>query len=624
MTPAPKWTADELAAWRAPERLTVSSWADTHRYLDARTSSEPGKYSSKRTPYSREWMNSANCSWVRQVTIIAGTQLGKTETLNNVLGFAIHQDPGPAMVVMPRNPDVRLASQRRILPMIMASPVLRAELTEHEHDVKNVEIAFRRAILYVRSSQSPADLASVPVRFLLADEVDKYPKWAGDEAAPLDLARERQKTFWNRLAYVTTTPTTRDATGWSEYEDGDRRRYQVPCPDCGGYQVLEWSNVRYPEDATARTVQRGESAAVYPCTHCGVLIPDSAKPAMLERGLWVPEGIDLEEWIAEGRAADREPHRSYHLGSIYSPWVTWGDIAAKWLTSKDRPERLQNFVNSWLAEPWEDKVEAPTESDVDRAIVPGWKHADGKIPDGVLCATAGCDVQKDGIWVVVRGWGWDGQTWLLYAAKVDDFEQLADVLFRNDWTPPAAKSRGVRAAFIDSRHRRSECIEFARQYRTVKLAQGVDRTSPLDFTSQKLEKHPDTGQPLQSSVSVWSLTVSRFKDLHAEQMRDPERWHLPEDVTDDYRRQVVAEQKVRKRVRNREREMWVLKPGSKANHLLDCEVYAVAAGRLIQVERLRRRGGDDDGGAAAPPPVKPPPRPRVPPPPRFPTLGRRP
>lgn len=619
-TELPTWTAEELAAWRAPERCTVSEWADEHRYLDSRTASEPGKYSSGRTPYTREWQDSANCAWVHQVTIIAGTQLGKTETINNVLGYAIHQDPAPAMVVMPRNPDVRLASQRRILPMIQSSPVLRAELTEHDHDVKNVEIAFRRAILYVRSSQSPADLASVPVRFVFADEVDKYPKWSGDEAAPLDLARERQKTFWNRLAYVTTTPTTREGTGWTEYEDGDKRRFHVPCPECSGYQVLDWHQVTYPDGATARDIERDGSEVAYACKLCGVSIPDSAKRDMLERGVWVPEGWTVDDWLGHGVENDREPHRSYHLSSLYSPWLTWQDMAAQWLKSKDKPERLQNWVNSWLAEPWEDKVQAPTEDDIDRAKVPGWKFGD-PIPAGVLVVTAGCDVQKDGIWVVVRGWGWDGATWLLYADKVADFDALEDVLFRNEWTPPGARQRGIRAAFIDSRHRRSECMEFVRKRPLMKLAQGVDRTSALDFTSQKLEKHPESGQPLKHSVQVWSLTVSRFKDLHAERMRDPAKWHVPEDVSNDYRRQVTAEHKVRKRVRNRERAMWVVKPGHQANHLLDCEVYANAAGRLIQVERLQRKGDDDAGGTTRrPPPPKPPPR--RPGAPRYPTLQR--
>lgn len=616
------WTRDEMSAWRPPDRLTVSEWADRHRVLDAKTAAEAGRYSSSRTPYAREWMNSANVAHVRQVTIIAGTQIGKTETLNNVLGFAIHQDPAPAMVVVPRNQDVQLMAQRRLQPMVDASPALTAELTGSDHDVKNRELCFRRSIVYLRSSQSPADLASVPVRYLLADEVDKFPKWAGHEAAPLDLAKERQRTFWNSIAYVTTTPTTRDATGWTEYQDGDRRRYFVPCPICDAWQVLQWGQVKYPKGVDARTMRR-EHCATYECAHCGESIPDAAKRDVLARGVWVPAGVDVADWTPAARDADRADHRSYHINAAYSPWLTWSDLAAQWLIAKDRPERLQNWVNSWLAEPWEDKIEAPAETSIDKAIVPGFKL--GSVPDGVLVATAGIDVQADGLWVVVRGWGWNDHTWLLFAGKVASFADLDDVLTHNVWT--SQNSNGVRCGVIDSRHRRDECVEYVRRRPAIKLGEGVDRIGPLDFTTHKLERHPTTGAYLKQSVLIWSITVGRFKDSLAAKMRDPATWHLPEDVTDDYRRQATAEHKVRKRVRNREREIWVTKPGRDANHLFDCEVYALAAAKMIRVELLRK--GDDQAAGVQLPPAPGGRRQSQPPPrrrdraerPNFPRLG---
>lgn len=600
-----QWTEDERAAWRPPERLTVTQWADEHRWLDPRTSSEPGKYRSARTPYAREWMNCANTTHVREVTIIAGTQLGKTETLNNVVGYAIHQDPGPAMMVLPRNPDVRMVKQRRVMPMIEGSPVLTAELTTADHDVKNVEVAFRRSILYLRSSQSPADLASAPVRYVFADEVDKYPRWSGEEAAPLDLARERTKTFWNSVVYKTTTPTVPDAPGWTELQDGDHREFYMPCPHCGVFDVLRWQNVKWPEGTDAAKM-RSERSARYECPHCKEDIADNAKPGMLARGIWIPKRFTYEQWVHGERERDREEHRSYHLPSLYSPWLTWSDMAIVFLNSVGKPEKLQNWTNSWLAEPWEDKIEQPTEDDLTRAIVPGFKL--GTIPPGVLVATAGVDVQKDHMWVVVRGWGFDEESWLLFAGRVSTWHELEDVLFRNTWTARAGAS-GIRCIFIDSRHRRAEIIEWSRKHTAVKMIAGVDRESPLDFHTVKLDKHPETGQPLKHSAMVWTITVGRFKDLYSSKMQDPERWHLPEDIDDDYKRQVTAEHKIRRRVRGKMRAIWAKRPGRDANHLGDCEVYAVAAAKLIRIELLQRRGGEqvpEGGGPPAPPAPKKP------------------
>ena len=48
-------------------------------------------------------------------------------------------------------------------------------------------------------ANSPAGLASRPVRVLLADEVDRFPDSAGTEGDPVDLAAKRMTTFWNRV-----------------------------------------------------------------------------------------------------------------------------------------------------------------------------------------------------------------------------------------------------------------------------------------------------------------------------------------------------------------------------------------------------------------------------------------
>ncbi|MCA3008605.1 MAG: phage terminase large subunit family protein [Phycisphaerales bacterium] len=610
----------EGEALRPPEALTPTQWADRFRFLDPLTTSAGGRYSSEVTPYAREWMDSAACGWVRQVTIVAGTQIGKTETLNNVLGYAIAQDPGPAMFVVPRTVDIQLTSQRRIVPMVEATPALRAERTDAAHDEKTREIVFRRSVLYLRSSQSPADLASVPVRYLFADEVDKYPKWSGREAAPLDLARERQRTFWNSTCYVTSTPTTRDGTVWREWEDGDRRRYYVPCPHCSAYQVIEWRNVRWPEHVRTAKDARRERVAWLVCAHCAKPIEDSSKRTMLARGVWVPDGQAVQDWIADGQRNDRVDHRSYHLWAGYSPWLNWWQLVAQFLASKDDPARLQNWVNSWLAEVWEDKIEAPAIDAVTAAIVPGFHMGAANVPAGVMVATGGADVQKDGIFYVVRGWGTDEESWLLAAGKVATFVDLEDVLARNVWARRG--SVGVRCAVVDSRYRRDEVLDLHRRRPTIRLGVGVERDGPIDFTTNKLERHPRTGAPLANSVLVWSLSVARFKDYVANRMLTPATWHLPEDLPDGYATQVTSEHKVRVRSGGRERERWVVKPGSSANHYWDAEVYAAAAAKMIRVELLRRRPDDGAAPPSTPPATRPPRSQRQRDPLRYPRLSR--
>lgn len=588
---AVQWTADEREAWRPPERLRVSEWADRHRYLDPIASGAGARYSSALTPYARAWMDSANEPHVRQVTICAGTQIGKSETMHNVIGYAVAQDPGPAMLVVPRNVDIPTAVQRRILPMLQASPVLLEQLTDSARDLKKRELAFRRSVLYVRSSQSPADLASVPVRYLLVDEADKFPRWAGKEASPIDLARERTRTFWNSIVYVVSTPTTRDGTIQREFDDGDRRRYHVPCPHCGRFQTLRWQQVDFGGVRDVREMRKRRTAT-YRCEACAKAIPDERKREMLLAGVWVPDGVPVDDWRRGAHLEDREPHRSFHLWAAYSPWLAWWQLAAQFLASKDDPARLQNWTNSWLAEPWEERIEAPVAESVAAAVVRG--HRMGQVPPGVLVATAGVDVQGDRLVYVVRGWGMDDESWLLTAGQVTTWDELADVLFRNVWTTAAnAGAAGVRVALIDSRYRRDEVVDFARRFPQVRLGAGVDRMGPLPFTTTALEKHPRTGQRLPNSLLVWSITVGLFKDALAHSMRNPEKWHVPEDLPDGYERQMASEHKIRVRHGGHEHQRWVVKPGSAANHFWDCEVYALAAARMVRVDTLRTRPANE-------------------------------
>jgi len=81
-----------------PEDLTVSEWTDKNRVLDPITSAEPGMFRTDRTPYMRGVMDAFADPFVSDITIMSSTQVGKTESMNNMLGYLIDQDPGPTLL----------------------------------------------------------------------------------------------------------------------------------------------------------------------------------------------------------------------------------------------------------------------------------------------------------------------------------------------------------------------------------------------------------------------------------------------------------------------------------------------------------------------------------------------
>ncbi len=589
--------------------------------LDPLFSAEPGPWSSDRVPHAIEWMDTANCPWVRRLTVMASTQVSKSETGNNLLGYHAHQHPCPMMLVLPRADDAKLAVAKRIRPMLRGSHALRRELTGRRGDFNEREITFRRAVLYLRAAQSPADLAMVPVRVVIGDECDKWPQWTGRESSPWNLVLERVRTFHDHLAVLMSTPTTRAGLIHREYQKGDRRRRHLPCPHCGAWIVLRWSHVKYPPEVrNERDFVACGRRAWYECQECGEAIDERQRRAMLPLGVWVPEGRDVAEWIAKGRAEDRTEHRSYHLWAAYSPWLSWSALVAKWLASKDDPADLMNWVNSWLAELWEERVESTSDEAVAACIE---AREPWSVPPQVRVITATVDVQKDRLYWCVVGWGNDEESWLIACGWAATFDEVAEILFGQRW---GAQELEVRLALVDSRHRREEVMQFCRVHRAARMIAGVERDTPQPFSTVKIDRHPRTGHPLPHSMVVWTVNVAIFKDLLAhrialasveatEEATTAGRVHLPNGLPADELAHLSSEHKVLERKGSKARARWVLKPGHQRNELWDCLVYSAAAGKMARVHLLRspqttaRTPPATTGSPGAPPMMRPPLRP---------------
>ena len=215
-----------------------------------------------------------------QVVVMSSAQVGKTAILGNFVGYVIDQDPGPMLVVQPRSEDAKSWSKDRLAPMLRDTPVLRGKVS----DVKSRDSAntvshksFVGGHVTIAGAISPAGLAARPIRYLLCDEVDRYPPSAGSEGDPVALAMKRTSTFWNRQVLLCSTPTIQGASRIeAAYEASTKQQFEVPCPLCGVFQVLDWERVWWPE---------GEpEEAEYRCERCEQLVAHHRKPWMLAQG----------------------------------------------------------------------------------------------------------------------------------------------------------------------------------------------------------------------------------------------------------------------------------------------------------------------------------------------------
>jgi phage terminase large subunit GpA-like protein len=231
-----------LETLRPPPELTISDWADQNRRLSSEASAEPGQWCTSRAEYQRGIMEAISDAGVEIVVIMSSSQVGKTEMLNNSVAYHIDQDPAPIMVVMPTERDAETWSKDRFSPMARDTVCLTGKIADPKSRDGNNKILHKRfpgGHLTIVGANAPSGLASRPIRLLMCDEVDRYPFSAGAEGDPVNLAKKRTVTFWNRKIVLVSTPTNKGASRIeAAYEESDQRQYHVPCPECGAEQVL--------------------------------------------------------------------------------------------------------------------------------------------------------------------------------------------------------------------------------------------------------------------------------------------------------------------------------------------------------------------------------------------------
>jgi phage terminase large subunit GpA-like protein len=560
---------DALQLMNPPEQITVSEWAEKYRMLDSKSSAIPGPWSNDITPYLVGVMDEFNNYETQKIIFIKPTQIGGTEALQNMIGYIVMQDPAPTMIVYPTETLAKSVSENRLQPMLKITPELSKRFDENS---QLLELQFDSMYLTLAGSNSPSGLASKPIRFVLMDEVDKYPGSSGKEADPIKLAIERTKTFYDKKIYITSTPTLKTGHIWKEKESADiEKHYFVPCPHCGEYIELKFSNIRFPGEEGMSYVDRAEFAT-YVCQECGCVITDADKNNMIRQGEWriVRHNTKYVRSVA------------FWINTLYSPFVRWADIVKEFLTTKDDPELFQNFVNSWLAEAWEDtKLKTSAELVLERQtelpeyIVPSWAKL----------LTAGVDVQESSLYWSIRAWGdyltsqniAHGQ-----ALSFDDIDNVMNAQYMNENGEPMI----VNLCLVDSGDQTDIVYDFCATHSDYALP--VKGSSHAQLSNYKLSK---VNRPDSKAMGITLVLVDggAYKDMIAGRMQRPNgrgSWMVYKGCDMEYATQVTAEHKISVKRGNITKQVWQTKTNHADNHYLDTEVYNAAAADILGVRQL--------------------------------------
>ncbi len=600
-----------MRAFKPPENLTVDEWADKYRRLSPEASAEAGPWRTSRTPYLAEPMRAVTDPKVNRIVMVAGSQIGKSEFQLNVIGYIMHQDPGSILYVHPSIEEAKKFSRLRVAPMIRDTPALRDLVKEVRQGRDNaatlLQKSFPGGLLTITGANVPSALASMPIRYIIGDERDRWPPSAGAEGDPWELARARQTTFYNAKAVEVSTPTIKGASNIAaSYETGTQERWLHQCPACGEYNEINFDSVHFkPIKETGdhgTTTWTLDGNVEWCCPACGCLFDE----ATMRR--------QPTKWVAANPIAYELNHtRSFWLNAFSSPWKSWEEIVLAFLSSKDDPERLKVVYNTLLGQLWEDRGDLETEESMLSRREDYGQLADGSpvdLPEGVLVLTCGVDTQDNRLEYEVVGHGLYGETWgvergILMGNPYDpELWNRLDGVIDRPYRFRDGRSLRVSVTCVDSGgHYTTEVYNAcrARQNRGVFPIKGKGGES-VPYIS------PPSRQPIGNNkkITVWlySLGVDAGKEaiMDALKVQSPGAkychfpLHLEAGYDLNYFNGLLSEHKVLTTTSRQNRWVWEKLPGHKRNEALDCRNYAMAAFRILKpnlfdLDRRMKGGG---------------------------------
>lgn len=559
----------ELLKLVAPRPImTISEWAEEHRFLSSEASAEPGKYRTDRAPYQKGMMDAVSDTDVESVVFMTSAQIGKTEILLNILGYYMDYEPSPILFVLPTKELAEPFSKDRLAPMIRDTATLRDKVKDVKSRNSNNTILHKKfpgGQINIVGANSPSSLASRPIKIILCDELDRFPVSAGTEGDPFELAKKRTTTFRNRKIIAVSTPTTKGISRIEkEYESSTMEQWCVPCPNCNHMQPLEWSRILFPDKKYIKPTMK--------CVFCDERFEETEWKEQFKNAKWI--------------ARKESNKRGFHINELSSTWKTWeeiiNDFKEAWKYGEDV---FKVWINTCLGESWEEKGDSVDDTSLNaRREVYG-----AEIPKGALILTAGVDVQDNRFEVEVVGWGRDYESYGIEYTKIfgdpakSEIWNKLEIYLDKTFSFLDGTKLNIAITCVDSGgHFTTEVYKFCKKVKQRKIY-------PIKGKGgQGLPFIHSVSKNNSEKVSLFILGVDSGKESLVSRLKTTEHGagfcHFPKEVDRGYDlvyfKGLTSEYKTAKKVNGVPKLVWLVKTGCR-NEPFDIRNYATAGLEII-------------------------------------------
>lgn len=535
---------------------------------------------------------------VEEVTFMLASRLGKSTVLENILGYYIDYDPAPMMMVLPDDTLAKRFSKIQLAPMIRHNPHIREKFGDMKQKSEGNEIsfkAFRGGHIIMSSAQSPSSLSMYSVRIVLFDEVDRMVSSSGTEGDPIELGKQRAANYLNRKYIYASSPLIEETSKIDTlFGESDQRFLKVPCPHCEYRQILVFGPRSRYSTLTSGFLkfEKQDSQVInasYVCANCKREISEGYKEAMIKEGIWTKTRPEVKR------------HAGFQLSGLYSSWTTWTEIAQAFVRSERNYNRMKTFVNTKLGETFSMRVNYRFETDKFLSRREGYT----KIPRQVVYMNIGVDMQDNRLVGVCWGFGADDESWFIdrYVAMGSPGDEttwdlMAAYIFKtryyeNGYPAEYGKLGGVYAVGVDSRgHYTKNAYEFVAKYSRMRIFAVIGLGGfGKPFVKPGLKKRKkipafNIGVDAGKELIYHRLEIQIQKDENGKMLPTPGAMHFNMSCDKDFFDQLTAEVPVIKGEGPNKSIVWE-NPGNKANEMLDCTNYALAAQALLDIKDIK-------------------------------------
>lgn len=572
--------------------LHLDQWSEQHVVIP-KGSAFAGPYRLAHTPMARRILQCLSPSHhATRVVVRGASQMLKTQVaVNAILGW-IDGAPANILTLEPTDKLAKRLSARVAKAIDACSPVRAKVAKPRSRDARNTidTKEFDGGAVHIVTAGAAANLAEIPARYVIGDEIDRMDVSVNEEGDPIALAEARTTTYEGiSKTYLVSSPTIVGASKIdAEFARGTQETYHVPCPRCGHLHALEQDNFHYDYDEASDRV----ASAWFACPDCGGLIEEHHKPTMLADQAMGGQA----RWVA---ASDGDGETvSFHINAFYAPLgsISWRRLARQHAHAERRAQRgdtsaRQVYYNTRLALSYDNATSTTT---VDKLMARREPLPARVIPDAALVLTMAVDTQPDRLECHIRAWGpgmesWPIDTIILVGDPSEHPSTPGSVWARLDEirrTPfqhaSGASPIPISAYGIDSGGANTQDVYnygMSRRRLGCRILKGASRPNrPIISSKPSNVDVRWNGQRTEGGAELWLVGTDVAKDwLHNRLTLDagPGAIHFADWQPREWFEQLLAERKLIKYIKGFPKVEWFKQPGDR-NEALDVMVYNVA------------------------------------------------